>query len=296
MQHGCLNGVLRLAARALALIFTGIFTGGTPLFGLPDGFRALTIGFVLGLPNLVIIVAVPALLAWVIVNKILLGKDFMAVGGNPEAARISCEPVTLTKLSAHMMSGLMAAATAMIQIGRLGAAEPALGTLRELDAIAAVATGGASLMGGRGSIPGTLIGCIILGTLRNGLTLMNVQAFYQLLATGIIFIVAMLIDRADQWQTGVTYGRRAGDWGTDQNASAKPDAAGGKGCRRHSGPARYRRDDAPARSFRRIGRVGCNGGEGRQETGLCGISRVSPRPCRLQRIRYRRPSCGNHAR
>lgn len=184
--------------RALALIFTG----GTPIFGLPDGFRALTNGFVMGIPNAVIIVAVLALLAWVILNKTPLGEYFMAVGGNPEAARIAGVPVTLTKLSAYMISGLMAAVAAMILIGRLGAAEPTLGTLWELDAIAAAAIGGASLMGGRGSIPGTLIGCIILGTLRNGLTLMNVQAFYQLLATGIIIIVAMLIDKATSGKQG----------------------------------------------------------------------------------------------
>ena len=95
-----------------------------------------------------------------------------------------------------MISGLMASVAALIRIGRLGAAEPTMGTLWELDAIAASAIGGAGLMGGRGSIPGTLFGCIILGTLRNGLTLLNVQAFYQLLATGIIIIVAMLIDKA----------------------------------------------------------------------------------------------------
>lgn len=177
--------------RALALIYTG----GTPIFGLPDDFRALTNGAVMGVPNSVIVVGVFALAAWVILTKTPLGEYLMAVGGNPEAARIAGVPVTMTKLAAYMMSGLMAAVAAMILIGRLGAAEPTLGTLWELDAIAAAAIGGASLMGGRGSIMGTLIGCIILGTLRNGLTLMNVQAFYQLLATGIIIIVAMLIDK-----------------------------------------------------------------------------------------------------
>ncbi len=177
--------------RALALIYTG----GTPIFGLPDDFRALTNGAVMGVPNSVMVVGVFALAAWVILTKTPLGEYLMAVGGNPEAARIAGVPVTLTKLAAYMMSGLMAAVAAMILIGRLGAAEPTLGTLWELDAIAAAAIGGASLMGGRGSIMGTLIGCIILGTLRNGLTLMNVQAFYQLLATGIIIIVAMLIDK-----------------------------------------------------------------------------------------------------
>ncbi len=184
--------------RALALIFTG----GTPIFGLPDEFRALTNGNIMSIPNPVIMVAILALLAWVILNKTPLGEYFMAVGGNPEAARIAGVPVTLTKLSAYMISGLMAAVAAMILIGRLGAAEPTLGNLWELDAIAASAIGGASLMGGRGSIVGTLIGCIILGTLRNGLTLLNVQAFYQLLATGIIIIVAMLIDKATSGKQG----------------------------------------------------------------------------------------------
>ena len=184
--------------RALALIFTG----GTPIFGLPDTFRALTNGTLAGIPNPVIVIGLLAIVAWVILNKTPLGEYFMAVGGNPEAARIAGVPVTLTKLSAYMISGFMAAVAAMILIGRLGAAEPTLGTLWELDAIAAAAIGGASLMGGRGSIPGTLIGCIILGTLRNGLTLMNVQAFYQLLATGIIIIVAMLIDKVTSGKEG----------------------------------------------------------------------------------------------
>lgn len=178
--------------RALALIYTG----GTPIFGLPEDFRALTNGKLLGLPNPVIAVAVLAFLAWVLLTKTPLGEYLIAVGGNPEAARVAGVPVTLTKLSAYMISGGLAAIAALILIGRLGAAEPTLGNLWELDAIAAAAIGGASLMGGRGSIAGTLIGCVILGALRNGLTLLNVQAFYQLLATGIIIIVAMLIDRA----------------------------------------------------------------------------------------------------
>ncbi len=184
--------------RALALIYTG----GQPIFGLPDSFRAFTNGTLAGIPNPVVIVAIFAILAWVVLNKSPLGEYFMAVGGNPEAARIAGVPVTMTKLVAYMISGLMAAVAAMVLIGRLGAAEPTLGTLWELDAIAAAAIGGASLMGGRGSILGTLIGCIILGTLRNGLTLMNVQAFYQLLATGIIIIVAMLIDKATSGKQG----------------------------------------------------------------------------------------------
>jgi len=131
-----------------------------------------------------------------VLNKTPLGEYILAVGGNEEAARIAGVPVARTKVATYMISGTLASVAALILVGRLGAAEPTIGNLWELDAIAAAAIGGASLMGGKGSIVGTIIGAIILGSLRNGLTLMNVQAFYQLLATGIIIIVAMLIDRA----------------------------------------------------------------------------------------------------
>lgn len=178
--------------RALSLIYTG----GNPIFGIPPEFRALTNGQILGVPNPVIVVGVIAALLWVVLNRTPLGEYILAVGGNEEAARIAGVPVARTKVATFVISGVLASIAALILVGRLGAAEPTMGNLWELDAIAAAAIGGASLMGGKGSIVGTLIGAIILGALRNGLTLMNVQAFYQLLATGIIIIVAMLIDRA----------------------------------------------------------------------------------------------------
>ena len=207
MACGLFNGVLIAVAglqpfivtlgalslyRALALIFTG----GSPVFGIPAEFRTLANGHIAGLPNAVIIVAVLALGAWILLNKSPLGEYILAVGGNQDAARVAGVPVLRTKILTYMISGALASIAALILVGRLGAAEPTLGNLWELDAIAAAAIGGASLMGGKGSIVGTLLGAVILGSLRNGLTLMNVQAFYQLLATGIIIIVAMLIDRA----------------------------------------------------------------------------------------------------
>ena len=123
------------------------------------------------------------------------GEYIFAVGGNEEAARISGVPIARTKIAAYAISGFLAALGAVILVARLGAAEPTLGNLWELEAIAASAIGGASLMGGKGSIVGMLLCAIVLGAMRNGLTLMNVQAFYQLLATGIIIILAMLVDR-----------------------------------------------------------------------------------------------------
>lgn len=178
--------------RALSLIFTG----GNPIFGIPPEFRQAINGLVFGVPVPVIIVAIIAVTLWVVLNRTPLGEYILAVGGNPEAARIAGVPVVRTKITVYVLSGGLAAVAALILTGRLGAADPTMGNLWELDAIAAAAIGGASLMGGKGSVVGTIMGAIILGGLRNGLTLMNVQAFYQLLATGIIIIVAMLIDRA----------------------------------------------------------------------------------------------------
>jgi ribose transport system permease protein len=178
--------------RALALIFTG----GNPILGVPAAFRSVANGYFFGLPASVIAVIVVALLAAILLRKTPFGEYLLAVGGNEEAAHIAGVPIALTKIGAYVLSGVLAALAALILIGRLGAAEPILGNLWELDAIAAAAIGGASLMGGKGSIIGTLLGAIILGAMRNGLTLLNVQAFYQLLATGLIILLAMLIDRA----------------------------------------------------------------------------------------------------
>lgn len=178
--------------RAIALIFTG----GNPVFGIPATFRDIINSSWFGVPTPIVIVAIVALILWTVMNKTPLGEYILAIGGNEEAARVAGVPVRRTKITVYVISGILASLASLILIGRLGAAEPTIGTLWELDAIAAAAIGGASLMGGKGSIFGTLIGVIILGALRNGLTLLNIQAFYQLLATGLIIIIAMLIDRA----------------------------------------------------------------------------------------------------
>jgi ribose transport system permease protein len=177
--------------RALALIYTG----GNPILSLPNSFRHIFTSDLFGLPVPVVVVAVLAVLATILLKKTPLGEYILAVGGNEEAARVSGVPIERTKVLTYMISGGLASLAAVILIARLGAAEPTLGNLWELEAIAAAAIGGASLMGGKGSIFGTILGAIVLGAMRNGLTLLNVQAFYQLLATGIIIILAMLVDR-----------------------------------------------------------------------------------------------------
>jgi ribose transport system permease protein len=177
--------------RALALLYTG----GNPVLALPSEFRQIFTSDLIGLPVPVVLVGMLAVLASIVLARSPIGEYIFAVGGNEEAARVSGVPIELTKITAYVASGTLAALASVILMARLGAAEPTLGNLWELDAIAAAAIGGASLMGGKGSIFGTILGAIVLGAMRNGLTLLNVQAFYQLLATGIIILLAMLVDR-----------------------------------------------------------------------------------------------------
>ncbi len=187
--------IVTLGTLSLYRAFALIYTNGSPIFGIPNMFRQFFTGSLGPVPMPVVIVAVAAFVAWLILRQFPLGEYIVAIGGNEEAARASGVPVKRTKIITYVISGVLSALAALILVGRLGAAEPILGNLWELNAIAAAAIGGASLSGGRGSLIGTLLGAIILGAMTNGLTLLNVQAFYQLLATGIIIILAMVIDR-----------------------------------------------------------------------------------------------------
>lgn len=178
--------------RAMALIYTD----GNPIFNLPAGFRSIITTYLWGLPAPVYFVLAMTLVSWLILNRMPLGEYIIATGGNEEAARISGVPVIRTKFFTYCFCGFLSALAAAVLVGRLGAAEPIVGGNWELNAIASAAIGGASLSGGKGSIVGTILGAVILGTLINGLTLMNVQAFWQLAATGAIILVAMIVDRA----------------------------------------------------------------------------------------------------
>ena len=187
--------IVTLGTLSMFRAFALIYTGGSPVLSVPNEFRKLFSSEIWIFPVPVIVVAILGIIASVILAKTPIGEYILAVGGNEEAARISGVPIARTKITAYVISGLLAALAAVILVARLGAAEPTLGNLWELEAIAASAIGGASLMGGKGSITGTILGAIVLGAMRNGLTLLNVQAFYQLLATGVIIILAMLVDR-----------------------------------------------------------------------------------------------------
>lgn len=152
-------------------------------------------GSLLGIPWLVIIAFLVILLSWFILRFTVLGTHIYAVGGNPQAARLTGIRVGSVLLFVYAMSGLFAGLGGVMSASRLYSANGLLGQGYELDAIAATVLGGTSLTGGIGSIWGTLIGALIIAVLNNGLTLMNVSFFWQLVVKGIVIIVAVVIDK-----------------------------------------------------------------------------------------------------
>jgi ribose transport system permease protein len=202
LANGVLIAYVRLAPFVVTLgtlsIYRGlalVTTNGETVFNFPKPFRDVFAGDIGPIPTPVIIALLVAGIAFAILRGTSLGEHIVAVGGNEEAARLSGVRVARVKLFVYGFSGFCATIAGLILIARVGAAEPIAGSGFELSAIAAAAIGGASLYGGIGSIPGTLIGALILGSLQNGLTLMNVQAFWQQVASGIVIILAVLLDR-----------------------------------------------------------------------------------------------------
>lgn len=173
---------------------TLIISDGLPVRGLNTDFLNIMNSLNKSVPVPVIIFITLALILTFVIRYTRYGQYLFAVGGNEEAARFSCVNTSAVKVITYGISGLVCAFAAIIYMGRLAAADPQAGSSYEMNAIAAAAIGGASLAGGKGSLVGTIIGVIILGALSNGLTLLNVQSFYQTLFVGIIILVAATID------------------------------------------------------------------------------------------------------
>jgi D-xylose transport system permease protein len=147
-----------------------------------------------GLPNPVAIFALIAGVAIFILGHTRLGRRLYAMGGNEEAARLSGINIFQTKMMVYVTASTLAALSGILLASRLNGASPNLGTMFELDAIAAVVIGGTSLAGGSGTIGGTIIGALIIGVLNNGMSLLGIATFYQLIIKGFIIILAVWFD------------------------------------------------------------------------------------------------------
>lgn len=172
------------------------------LVGNPDlgntGFGYLGAGRILGLPVSVWLLIVVALAAAYLARYTPLGRHIFAVGGNERAARISGVRVNLVKMFVYMFSGFCAAIVGLIIASELMASHPATGESFELNAIAAAVLGGTSMSGGRGTIGGTIVGAFVIGILSDGLVMMGVSSFWQMVIKGLVIIVAVVIDQAQR--------------------------------------------------------------------------------------------------
>ncbi|RFB31682.1 ribose ABC transporter permease [Brevibacillus sp. VP] len=204
---GAFNGILVakgnvapfIATLATMTVFRGltlVYTEGKPITGLPDSFGMVGKSFFLQIPMPVIWMLLSFIALYFILKHTTFGRHVYALGSNEEATRLSGVSTTKVKIWVYSISGLFASLAGIILTSRLNSAQPTAGTSYELDAIAAVVLGGTSLSGGKGWIVGTLIGAMIIGVLNNGLNLLNVSSFYQLVAKGAVILIAVLLDRS----------------------------------------------------------------------------------------------------
>ncbi|MFE5083026.1 ABC transporter permease/substrate-binding protein [Streptomyces mirabilis] len=204
MACGLVNGVLISYGKlppfiaTLAMLSVGrglslVISQGSPI-AFPESVSHL--GDTLGgwLPVPVLVMVVMGLITALILGRTYIGRSMYAIGGNEEAARLSGLRVKRQKLAIYALSGLFAAAAGIVLASRLSSAQPQAAQGYELDAIAAVVIGGASLAGGTGKASGTLIGALILAVLRNGLNLLSVSAFWQQVVIGVVIALAVLLD------------------------------------------------------------------------------------------------------
>ena len=191
MPHAFIPTLATLnAARGLALMLSD----GAPMPGMPKVVQTAGSGELGPIPVPVLIVAAFGALAWVLANRMQWGRWIYLVGGDKEAARRLGIPVDRVIISVFIFSGLSAGLAGLITAGRTNAGYPSAGELDELAAISAVIIGGASFWGGRGTVGGAIVGVLIFGVISNGLNLLNVSVYVQLIAIGVIVVVAVELD------------------------------------------------------------------------------------------------------
>jgi len=180
---------------AIGRSFAYILSGASAIADLPEAFGNIVYTNILGLHANVLTLLVLYLLAWAYLNFTKGGRTVYAIGSNREAARTAGLNVLAFSILPYAISGGLSAFAITFASAQVMSIDPVAGTGLELDAIAAVVIGGASLYGGRGSIFGTLIGVLIMVMIRNGLNLLNVSPFWQGSAIGAVIITAVLIER-----------------------------------------------------------------------------------------------------
>ncbi|MCC8181170.1 MAG: ABC transporter permease [Planctomycetes bacterium] len=202
---GFINGLLItrikipaiISSMAFMNILSGIaflLTSGMTVYGFPNSFKVLGQGYVWFIPIPVIVMVAMFALGAFILNKTVFGRYVYAIGGNEEAAKLSGVNVNVVKNLVYTLCGTFAGIAGLIMLSRLGTGQASVGTGFEFQVIIAVVLGGTSVAGGAGKISGVIIGVLIMGVLSNGLMLLNVSTYAQLVINGIVLLIAVGID------------------------------------------------------------------------------------------------------
>ncbi|MDE1179188.1 ABC transporter permease [Paraburkholderia sp.] len=199
--NGALSAMLTIPSFIVTVATMGVFRGfayitsdGLPISVDDDRFAALGNGTLLGVAFPIWVLAALLLINHFVLSRTVFGRKAYLAGGNREAALYSGINVNRLRIGIFMISGLMASIGGVLMTSRLYSAQPNAGMGYELDAIAAAVLGGTSLSGGYGTIVGTLIGALIIGVINNGMNLLSVPYFYQLIVKGVVILVAVCID------------------------------------------------------------------------------------------------------
>ncbi|MEV5409869.1 ABC transporter permease [Thermopolyspora sp. NPDC052614] len=210
---GLLNGLLVTVARVPAFIatlatLTGVrglallITDSFPISIRNSDYAVIGLGKAGPVPVPVFIMAITFAVGYVILHRLKIGRRIYAVGDNEQSARLSGIRVDRVLLFVFVFAGFCAGVAALILSSRLSSGQPAGSVGFELNVIAAVVVGGTSLFGGRGRLSGTFLGALLIGTLGNGLTLMNVPTYWQQIITGIVVVAAVVLDRVSRGESG----------------------------------------------------------------------------------------------
>ncbi len=187
--------VVTLGMMSIGRSMAYVLSGASSIGNIPDSLAALTTDSVFGVPLDFLCLIIVYVIGWVFLTFAKGGRTLYAIGSNAEAARIAGLSINLWSITAYVVAGLMSAVAAVFLTSKILSIDPIGGSGEELDSIAAVVIGGASLFGGRGSIVGTLAGVFIMVFIRNGLNLLNVSPYWQGTAIGSIIIAAVLVER-----------------------------------------------------------------------------------------------------
>jgi len=193
--------IVTLGTMNIAFAITQLYSNSQTVTDLPAFMTVLGETFSLGGTQVAwgtVLMIVLYGLAWFVLRETAAGRHVYAVGNNPEATRLVGIPTMKVLLGVYVLAGLFYGIASLLSVARTGVGDPNAGQTENLDAITAVVLGGTSLFGGRGMVIGSLVGALVVGVFRNGLTLMGVSSIYQVLVTGILVILAVAADQVSR--------------------------------------------------------------------------------------------------